>query len=265
MVALPRCISISCLDALSLSFLLSCPMTAMWPFATPFSTLWLWLAHSVFILSSSPGWVAFSWSSHPSFLRQDCHIVAPMWLIIFSVTVPPLGLCWHPFHRAVGLPQLPGPAHQLPLPHSGLLCLHHLHHSEDTLRPRSTQSLCYLCLSLHCGLYGLWNLHLCLCPPLTEEQPAPQQDPLHPLQCRHTTPESLHLQFTKWNHESCSEGHLDQRSELSEGNKIPVIALWDSSQTWVFLCTAMINSEIITRKGRSSCYLCFLIFIIIMT
>lgn len=98
----------------------------MWPFAVPFSTLWLWPAYSVFILSSSPGWVAFALSSHPSSLRHNCHIVAWMWLITFSVTVtpPPLGLCWYLYHWAVGLLQLCCPALQLPLPYSGLLCLH---------------------------------------------------------------------------------------------------------------------------------------------
>ncbi|XP_071066977.1 olfactory receptor 6M1-like [Dasypus novemcinctus] len=30
------------------------------------------------------------------------------------------------------------------------------------------QSLCHLCLSLHCSLQGLWDLHLCICPSLTE-------------------------------------------------------------------------------------------------
>ena len=65
--------------------------------------------------------------------------------------------------------------------HCGLLCLCHLHHSEDTLRSRSTQSLCYVCLSLHCGLHGLWDLHFCVCPPLPEEQLTSQQDPLYPL------------------------------------------------------------------------------------
>lgn len=68
----------------------------MWPFAAPFSTLWLWPVYTVFVLSSSPGWVAFSLSSHPSPLRHDCHTAALMWLITFSVTVTPLplGLCW---------------------------------------------------------------------------------------------------------------------------------------------------------------------------
>ena len=89
----------------------------MWPFSAPFSTLWLWPAYTVFVLSSSPGWVAFSLSSHPSPLRHNCHTVAPVWLITFSVTVtpPPLGLCWYPCLWAVGLLQFSCPAPQLPL------------------------------------------------------------------------------------------------------------------------------------------------------
>lgn len=149
----------------------------MWPFAAPFSALWLWPVYTVFVLSSSPGWVAFSLSSHPSPLRHDCHTAASMWLITFSVTVTPLplGLCWYPYHWAVGFLLFPCPAPQLPFSYRGLLCLHHLHHTEGTIRPRSSQRLCHLCLLFHCGLHGLWGLYICLCLPLTKGHPAPQQ------------------------------------------------------------------------------------------